>query len=94
MTVRKDDWRLTGQAQYLQKAKLYWKQYSRYKDHADHDHCEFCWAQFMVEDHPDVLHAGWATEDNYRWICNNCFNDFKETFEFEIGCLQENDSAI
>ena len=60
--------------------------YRRYAKNAawTHDHCEFCFATFMVEDHPDVLHEGYATEDNYRWICETCFDDFKDRFEWMV----------
>ncbi len=85
MIIRKDDWRLSGQERYLQGATLYWKPYTRYREDWDHDHCEFCWAKFMVEDYSDVLHEGYATEDDYRWICESCFEDFKDMFEFKLG---------
>ena len=90
------DWRLRDQENYLKGVTLVHRKYRQYESapNWDHDHCEFCWVKFMVEDHPDVLHEGWTTEDNHRWICNNCFDDFKEMFEFEIGSLAEDDSAI
>jgi len=93
MVVEKNDWRLMGQEKFLRGVTLYWKKYIQYGEHWDHDHCEFCMVTFMVEDYPDVLHEGWATEDNYRWICNNCFDDFREMFEFKTGCLEGGDNA-
>ena len=51
----------------------------------DHDHCEFCWAKFMVEDYPDVLHEGYSTLDEYRWVCKGCFEDFKESFQWRVN---------
>ena len=50
----------------------------------DHDHCEFCSAKFMVEDLPDALHQGYATKDDYRWICERCFADFRDMFEWKV----------
>lgn len=50
----------------------------------DHDHCDFCFATFMVEDHPDVLHQGYATSDEYHWVCEKCFADFRELFQWAV----------
>lgn len=86
-----DDWRLQGQETYLKGVHLWWKRYVRYSERWEHDHCEFCWAKFMVEDYPDVLHEGYATEDNYRWICEQCFDDFKVLFEWEVMQAKEPD---
>jgi hypothetical protein len=69
MVVDKNDWRLAGQERFLKAATLYWKTYTRHAENWDHDHCEFCIAKFMVEDYPDVLHNGYATEGNDRWVC-------------------------
>ena len=50
----------------------------------DHDHCEFCGAKFMQGDHPEVLHAGYATLDEQHWICEPCFDDFRGEFNWRI----------
>jgi hypothetical protein len=78
-----DDWRLIGQERFLYGVRLYWSKYSRRSETSDHDHCEFCGAKFMVEDYPGVLHEGYATEDRYRWVCRECYQDFKERFQWE-----------
>jgi predicted Fe-S protein YdhL (DUF1289 family) len=39
----------------------------------------------MVEDHPGVLHEGYSTEDAYRWICQGCFSDFRERFQWAVS---------
>ena len=80
------DWRLQGQEKYLRGQKLARRAYRPYPDDLDwdHDHCEFCWAKFMVEDYPDVLHEGYCTLDEYRWICPTCFADFRERFGWEL----------
>jgi len=82
----KADWRLQGQDRYPKGVTLIHRKYRRYPDNPswDHDHCEFCWAKFMVEDYPDVLHVGYTTEGEYRWICETCFNDFKDMFGWKI----------
>lgn len=81
-----NDWRLQGQERYLQGAVLVRRQYRPYPrdPNWDHDHCEFCSAKFMVEDYPDVLHVGYCTEDEYRWICDQCFTDFRARFGWSV----------
>ena len=79
------DWRLQGQEKYLKGAELCRKRHARASDSWDHDHCEFCTAKFAEEGLiPDALHEGYATTDNYRWICEQCFEDFKDQFEWRV----------
>jgi hypothetical protein len=79
-----NDWRLTNQQSYLKGVTLIWRKYRRYSDTWDHDHCEFCWEKFMDIGDPEVLREGYATEDDYRWICEQCFEDFKDIFNWKI----------
>jgi len=81
--IEPNDWRLQGQEEYLLGVRLVWKKYTRYSENWDHDHCEFCYAIFMEEEGPNVLHEGFATEDNYRWVCQACYHDFKEMFKWK-----------
>ena len=83
--VGKEDWRLTGQEKYLKGASLEWKTYTRYREGWEHDHCEFCWAKFMETAGPEIHTEGYATQDNYRWICKPCFEDFKEMFAWTVN---------
>jgi hypothetical protein len=83
MTEAKD-WRLTNQERYLKGVALRWRKYQPANPSNDHDHCEFCYSKFMVQNLPDVLHEGYATEDSYRWICKPCFEDFKELFQWQV----------
>ncbi len=78
----KDDWRRLGQEEYLKGVKLYYKKYKAYSEKWDHDHCEFCWEKFSEKG--EGLKSGYTTADNYYWICDQCYNDFKEEFEWEI----------
>jgi hypothetical protein len=84
MNVDKSDWRLRGQEKYLKGVTLVRRRYRKYAKSPswDHDHCAFCWAKFMVEDYPNVLHQGYATADDYHWICEQCFEDFKDMFRW------------
>jgi hypothetical protein len=80
------DWRLRNQEDYLMGASLVRRPFRRYAKNPDwdHDHCSFCWAKFMVEDHPGVLHEGYSTLDDYHWICEQCFRDFQERFQWQV----------
>ena len=84
--ANESDWRLTFQERFLKGVTLAHRRYRRYAANPnwDHDHCAFCWAKFMIEDHPDVLHQGYATLDDYHWICETCFEDFKEKFGWVV----------
>ncbi len=73
-----DDWRRQGQETYLKGITLFHKSYHSQEKEWDHDHCEFCGEKFSETG--DGLKDGYATADNYHWICNACFNDFKEEF--------------
>lgn len=87
----RNDWRLRGQEDYLKGATLTRRRYRRHSTNpsSDHDHCDFCWAKFMVEDLPDVLHEGYSTEDEYYWVCPACYQDFKGAFGWLV--VDEND---
>ena len=74
--MNKDDWRLMGQEKYLKSKQLY---FTNYKKVDDHDHCEFCSIKFFSE-----IQEGYCTEDYYHWICTECYNDFKDLFEFKL----------
>ncbi len=79
------DWRLQGQEKFIQGKILYWRQYKKYRETWDHDHCLFCGAKFKVKEFPDVLHEGYSTADQYYWICKECFDDFQEQFHWELA---------
>ena len=80
------DWRLNGQEKYLSGVNLIRHRYRRYPNNPawDHDHCEFCQETFMVEDAHGALHVGYTTEDDYRWICDSCFGEFKNQFHWVV----------
>jgi hypothetical protein len=78
-----NDWRLTNQHRHLMHARLVYREYEPAPGN-DHDHCEFCWAKFMHSGDPDILTEGYSTPDRYRWICEQCFNDFAPEFQWEV----------
>ena len=77
------DWRLTNQLSYFKGATLSWQRY-RPTDRWEHDHCEFCWIKFRDDEDPEILREGYATPDGYRWVCQTCFEDFKDLFEWKL----------
>ena len=86
MAIEENDWRLQGQERYLKRATLTFRKYRRNSNDPDwdHDHCEFCWAKFMVDQPPPIADEGYCTLHEYRWICSQCFADFQEAFEWEV----------
>ena len=79
-----DDWRLQGQEKYLRGAVLSFKSYSCQSAKWDHEHCEFCQVKITENCKTDTICKGYATLDNYRWICEKCFHDFKDLFEWIV----------
>ena len=80
-----NDWRLQGQENFLMGVTLMRKKYAERSTDTDtgHDHCEFCWATFS-DTIPGSLTEGYTTPNDYHWICDNCYLDFKERFKWVI----------
>ncbi len=77
--IEKDDWRLAGQEEYLAKKPLVCMSYRPYSATWEHDHCAFC------SDTIDAnTNTAYCTLDQYHWICKDCFEDFKEMFQWEV----------
>ena len=87
VAVAEDDWRLQGQERYLTGRTLRWAVWWSYQEGWDHDHCEFCWAEISdrpIDDHTEY-NAMWVTaDDDYHWICPNCFSDFRTRFGWSV----------
>jgi hypothetical protein len=86
--TQQNDWRLTGQEQYLLGKTLRRAQWSTNKETWDHDHCAFCWEKFTTqssENAPNVELSGYVTEDGRHWICGDCFRDFREQFRWQVS---------
>lgn len=71
------DWRLVDQQKYLWKVQL---KRQRFKASAqlDHVHCAFCWEK--ISQNEGFVKEGYCTLDGRFWICDQCFQDFQETF--------------
>ena len=81
-----DDWRLlTGNAETLRGATLFWRPWRQERPHWDHDHCAFCMAKFCDERIPDALHEGFTTADNRWWICRPCAEEFSQHCAFKFA---------
>jgi hypothetical protein len=76
--VKKDDWRLTNQENYLKSKELFHTYYNQKENH-NHDHCAFCMETFISEEQ-----LGYCTTDYYKWICEECYSDFKDMFEWKV----------
>ena len=76
--MNENDPRLTNQKSYLFNVTL---KYSRFMPSLDrdHEHCVFCWIKI-----PDEVDGGYCTIDENYWICDRCFNDFKEIFQWKV----------
>lgn len=71
------DWRLNNQMNYLHRATLKKADFIATTNN-DHEHCEFCWDKFGESE-------GLQKTGYYRWICNECFQDFREQFEWKLA---------
>ena len=85
-TPAPDDWRRQGQEVDLAGRCFEWRGYRAPSPEWDHDHCEFCWAKFMVGVNapPDALPDGYRTVDGDDWVCRQCFEDFRDEFGFTV----------
>jgi hypothetical protein len=87
------DARLTWQEDYLQGAVLHWRPCRAPQTEWDRDHSEFYWrtidepGRANGEHEPDCIHEAYITEGNNGgdyWICPQCFEDFRERFQWVI----------
>ena len=82
-TPSENDWRRRNQEKYLKGRRWSRQTYKPYREGWDHDHCEFCMVKFSL--HQSDLQRGYATEDNYYWVCENCFKEFQAVFGWITG---------
>jgi len=54
----------------------------------EHQHCELCWDRFSkaVND----LHFGYYESCSKSWICETCYNDFKDLFQWKVEQNESN----
>jgi len=90
------DWRLTGANEIAFRGAVFVrKTYTQWSPEWDHDHCSFCWADFVQAgapgDNAGALHEGYSTPGppsepraDYYWVCPSCFDDFRERLEWTV----------
>ena len=74
-----NDWRLMDQEEYLKGVSLKHSRYVTFNESWDHDHCAFCSDKIDAS-----TENAYCTTDYYHWICPECYNDFKEMFEWVL----------
>lgn len=82
VAISSDDWRRQGQEKFMKAQTLRWQQYIAYRPSWDHDHCEFCGTK--LSNGEGDLHEGYVTQDRYHWVCEKCFKDFREEFDWRV----------
>jgi hypothetical protein len=86
-----NDWRLHGQERYLTGVTLSRRRWRESRPGWDHDHCQFCNAKFAAFEGQGILLQGWTTPDEYHWVCDACFADFRDRFAWRV-IEQENEA--
>jgi hypothetical protein len=80
-----NDWRITNQLEFLKRAHLIQSKYIQPHENWDHDHCKFCSEKIDASTELAI-----CTTDYRKWICLECFADFKEAFEWVLEDKPEN----
>ncbi|MDR1840510.1 MAG: hypothetical protein LBQ86_01115 [Holophagales bacterium] len=73
------DWRIRNQMNYLKGVRLVHSKYIQPREDWDHDHCEFCTDKIDAS-----TGMAYYTKDTHHWICEECYADFKELFEWKL----------
>lgn len=84
--IEEDDWRLRGQEEYLQNKEFRFREFIPSGNGSLHTHCEFCWHKFMeyAEGVEDCSQEGFCSSDDKYWVCEECFRDFKDKFNWKL----------
>jgi hypothetical protein len=89
-----DDWRLMGQERFLQDATFVHKAYRAWSPTWEHDHCSLSTRKLVEKPTgaADELTEAWAAvgrgpagQDDYHWVCDDCFKDFRERFAWKVA---------
>ncbi len=83
--IPNDDWRRMGQEKYLMDVKLHYVTlYKPFSEQWEHEHCCFCTQKISFTECDS--HSGYCTidEKHSHWICEECFNDFKDEFNWMV----------
>ncbi len=80
--VDKEDWRIMGQEGYLKKRTVFHKKFNVLTTPIGYRQCEFCYSIFS--DEPGKLKHGYHEPISDSWICEDCFQDFKDMFQWTV----------
>ena len=78
----RDDWRLMGQEGYLRDKVLQHRKFDRQLCVLDFDQCDFCFKVF--DEDPERPLTAYFEPDQKIWICETCFKDFKNHFNWVV----------
>jgi hypothetical protein len=84
LSADEPDWRLSNGGDHLKGLALARRVWRETRPQWDHDHCELCMAKIADARIPEALHEAYATKDEYRWICEVCFGDFREFYGWRL----------
>ena len=86
------DWRLAVQHDYLRGVVLARRAYRQYSGNPnwDHDHCAFCQEKFQVPSAAESVQTAYCTLDEYHWVCERCFADFRDMFGWKLSSERGN----
>ena len=87
----RDDWRIMGQEGYLTDKLLQHRKFDRKLCVLDFDQCNFCYEIF--DRNPEAPLTAYYEPIGKYWICEECYNDFKEHFNWTVEELLESESA-
>ena len=79
-----EDWRLLGNFKDITGNKFK-KTKFKSTEKNDHEHCEFCWEKALT----DKACTFYCTEDMSYWICEDCFRDFQNKFNWQERTAEE-----
>ena len=79
-----DDWRRQGQKKYLKGINLSWKNIRNTDKTGNLIIVNFVVLNSWKVRGPDILTEGYASDDKYRWICKQCFADFRGEYEWKV----------
>src|SRR4051812_40386643 len=80
MPVPDEDYRLESIRQWHEGKTWHHAQYKQPSPTWDHDHCILCWRRLAepTAGFSDAQYDGYTDEEDYHWMCNQCFSDLFE----------------
>lgn len=81
-----NDWRLdiAQEPSFYEKFTWELKKWTQTRSNWDHDHCDFCGTEISNIINDEIQNIGWTNDDEYYWICETCFDDFKDLYQWKI----------